>query len=99
MTHFRRARTKPHRDRRPPRGWLAQLARGLVTRSLAAAVVPAVAGCSGAASQVKLPPKPPDATPAAIVQRAPTQRQRVLAAFAGYTVALHAADVSGDATR
>jgi hypothetical protein len=104
MTHFRRARRRPDRqrwpdrDRRPPRGWLARLARGLVTSSLASALVLAVAGCSGAAGQVQLPPRSADATPTAIVQRAPTQRQRVLAAFAGYTAALHAADLSGNAT-
>ncbi len=99
MTDICRARRQPQRDRPPSRGRRAQLVRGLGCCYLASAVALALAACSSAVGQVLLPPESPDATPAATVQQAPTQRQQVLAAFAGYTAALHAADLSGDAAR
>lgn len=99
MTHFRGARRRPHQDGRPSRGRLAHPAARLAARGLASAVVLAVSACSGGPAQVRLPPKSPAATPAASVQDAPPPRQRVLAAFAGYTAALHAADLSANAAR
>jgi hypothetical protein len=109
MTHVRRARTQTQRRspssrrwpsrpgpprQRPPQDWLPQLA-GCV----AFAVVLALAACSSVVGQVRLPPKAAPATPAATVRPAPTPRQLVLAAFAGYTAALHAADLSVNSAR
>jgi hypothetical protein len=64
---------------------------------LACCLAPALASCTGAAVQVRLPPKSSPVAAAARVQHAPTQRQLVLAAFSGYTAALHAADLSVNA--
>ena len=90
MTYRRRAERRMHRDRQPPRGWL-------VSASLCSfAVVLTLAACSSAAGLVRLPPRSADVA-TATMQRAPTPRQQVLAAFAAYTAALHAADLSGNA--
>jgi len=63
------------------------------------AVVPALAACSGAEGQVRLPPKSANVAATATMEHAHTARQQVLATFAGYTAALHAADLSGNAAR
>ena len=61
------------------------------------AVVPALAACSSAVGQVRLPPKSANVAATATMGRAPTRRQQVLAAFVGYMAALHQADLSGNA--
>jgi hypothetical protein len=115
MTHVRRARRQTHRGRRssrrwpsrqwpsrqwPSRRWPSQDWLGQLVGWLAFAVVLASAACSSVVGQVRLPPKAaPAATPAATVSRSPTPRQLVLVAFAGYTAALHAADLSGNAAQ
>ncbi|MGO8960156.1 MAG: hypothetical protein ACLQFR_22710 [Streptosporangiaceae bacterium] len=91
MTHLRRARSRPNGDR-----WLRAKD---ATWCLSTAVVAALAACSGAVGPVRLPPKSRVATPTPILDAKPTQRQRVLAALAGYTAALHAADLSRNAAR
>ncbi len=104
MTHVRRARRQTDRGRRPSRQWPSRRwssqdwLRQMVG-CLAFAVVFASAACSSVVGQVRLPPKAAEATPAATVRRSPTPRQRVLVAVAGYTAALHAADLSGNAAR
>ena len=99
MTHASRARRHTHcasrQSRRwPSQDWLATLAGGV-----AFAMAFAPAACSSVVGQVWLPPKAAPATPAANVRPVPTPRQLVLTAFAGYTAALHAADLSVNATR
>ncbi len=90
MTYRRRAERRMHRDRQPPRGSFARA-------SLCSfAVVLTLAACSSAVGLVRLPPRSADVA-TATMQRAPTPREQVLAAFAAYTAALHAADLSGDA--
>ena len=99
MTHVRRARRQTQRDGGPSRHWPSQDWLAQLASCLAVAVVLASAACSSVVGQVRLPPKAAPATPAATVRPAPTPRQSVLAAFAGYTAALHAADLSVNAAR
>lgn len=99
MTHVSRARRQTQRGRRPPRHWPSQDWLAQLAGCVAFAVVLAPAACSRVVGQVRLPPKAAPTTPAATVRPAPTPRQLVLAAFAGYTAALHAADLSVNAAR
>lgn len=100
MTHVSRARRQTHRGSRPSRHWPSQDWLPQLASCVAFAVMLAPAACSSVVGQVRLPPKAAPATPAATVRRpAPTPRQLVLAAFAGYTAALHAADLSVNAAR
>lgn len=94
MTHLRRQPRRPQRSRQSSLGRLPRQAR-----CAAALAMAAVAGCSAAVGPARLPPKSHDAVSVATVRHRPTQRQQVLAAFAGYSAALHAADLSGDAAR
>ena len=67
---------------------------------VAAAIVPALAACNGAAAPVSRPAKSPSATPA--VSGAPTSesaQQQVIAARSNYTVAVGEAERSRNATK
>ena len=99
MTHIRRARRQTHRGSRPAPHWPSQAWLATLAGCLAFAIVLAPAACSSVVGLVRLPPKAAPATPTATVRPAPTPRQLVLAAFAGYTAALHAADLSVNAAR
>jgi hypothetical protein len=65
---------------------------------LASSLAPILAGCSGAAAPVQLPPKPPTLK-TVVVSKQPTlrPRQQVVAALTGYTAALRAANLSRNA--
>ncbi len=98
MTHLHRPARQTQRvwlpSRRCARPDLCLGPGGLIS-----AVILVVAGCSSAVGPVRLPPHFPHVTRAATVERGPSPRQRVLAAFGGYTAALHAADMSGSAVQ
>ena len=65
---------------------------------VAAAMTPALAACNGTAAPVSLPPRPPDATPAASRAPAiPSVQQQVVTARTNYTVAVGEAEQSGNA--
>jgi hypothetical protein len=99
MRDVRRARRQTNRGRRPSRHWPSQGWPAQLVGCLAFAVMLAPAGCSSVVGQVQLPPITPAANPAATQRPSATPRQQALAAFAGYTAALHAADLSGNAAR
>ena len=67
---------------------------------LASCLPPVLAACSGAAAQAQLPPKPP-AVKSATISKQPVlaPRQQVVAALTGYTSALHAANLTGNAVQ
>jgi len=73
---------------------LARIRRGLAC--LASCLAAVVAGCSGAAAHVQLPPKP-HPVKAATASPAVTPQQQVVASLTGYTAALRAANASGNA--
>lgn len=61
-----------------------------------AALAPLVTACASTASQVRLPARPPTSASVTSSAAAVSQRQQVIAALTGYTVALGEADKSGN---